>query len=408
VNIIQKKEKADMTELNMAKQDTESFIDYHERLINGKINGVYDIDKSEIWELLFNERLSSDESRKRLYGVARTIETIKQENWTSLDHDIIKKIEVERLKLEKEKFKLRDQRREYAKLLRTDARFEVLVEQIEKSVELINKSQPLKKNNVVHNTSRKNEGILLCSDWHSELEIDNFLNKFNRNEFLNRLDKLILKTIEYGKMHDISCLHVFNLGDLINGLIHINMRVLNNELTVTQTMFVAETIADMLSRFANEFESVRFYSVLDNHGRVFSNKEEAISGENFSRFFAWYLKPRLRDFDNIKIIDSADDEIGVTTICDKTVFFTHGHNDKLNTIVGDLALMMKIIPDYIFVAHWHHNIEDEVHGCEIVVNQSLSGADEYSKKIRKTSKPSQKFMIFNDDGRLCTYNIGLR
>ena len=55
-----------------------------------------------------------------------------------------------KIELEKEKIKLQDQRREFTKLLRVDARFEHLVGKINESVELISQQKPLiNKTNII-------------------------------------------------------------------------------------------------------------------------------------------------------------------------------------------------------------------------------------------------------------------
>ena len=251
-----------------------------------------------------------------------------------------------------------------------------------------------------------NEGVALWSDWHSELEVDNFLNKFNREEFLRRINKLINKTIEYGNLHKIKTLHVLNLNDLMSGIIHNTLRISNNEDIVSQTMFISELICEILTKFANEFQNVKFYNVLDNHSRVIQDKNNSLNKENFSRFIPWYVKARLSNVKNLEVVDNVlDDDILVFNIYDYVCFAVHGHDDSINNIVQNLSLMVKTIPDYIFMGHYHRNITDEVHGCEIIVNSSLIGADEHSKKIRKTSKPAQKFVVFNEEGLLCTYSI---
>lgn len=390
------------------KRENESFLDWKLRLIVGKINREVDLDWSEIKDLLELD-CSADHLRKTAYGIyeyANYFQEKKEQNITS--NDILEELELKKRELEKEKIKFQDQRREYKKLLTIDSRFENLLGKIDDAVSKISKHKPLtitKTNNI----GGDREGVLLISDWHSELEVNNFLNKFNKEEFLRRVNKLINRTIEYGLRHKISKLHVFNLGDLLSGVIHTSARVANNELTVSQTMFVAELLSEMLCKFANEFKSVVFYQVLDNHSRVFANKEESIAGESFARFIPWYLRPRLKDFSNIEInTEALDGEIMVADICNQKVFAVHGHCDKLNSVVGDLAMMIRQIPDYVFVSHWHHNIEDEIHSCEVVVNQSLIGCDDYAKNLRKTSKPAQKFMVFNaEDGRECTYSIKL-
>jgi len=400
----------------LIKKDNENQLDYIKRLVTGKlINRDIAEDYAELSELVFGKgnNFNSSEVRKRFYGIKRIFDILDSERLFSItDSEVLKKIEQEKLSLQKEKVRLQDQRREYKKLITIDARFEALLDEVNKVVDDLNLHKPL-----LHTfygdryVPVNNDGVLLLSDWHSESQVDNFLNKFNKEEFLRRIKLLTQKTIEYGKFHKIKTLHIFELGDLLNGFIHVGSRVANDELTVTQTMIVSEVLAEMLSIFGNTFEKVNFYHILDNHSRVFANKDESVMGESFARFIPWYLKPRLNEFDNIHILEdnSLDEEIIVTDVCGQTIFGVHGHYDKLDSVVGDLALMIKKIPDYVFVSHWHHNIEDEFHSCELIVNQSLIGSDDYSKRIRKTSKPAQKFMIFNEDvGRLCTYNIKLK
>jgi len=399
--------------MNYYRKDGESDLDYIIRLTQGKIDGTYDVDYVEMFKLAFGVDYASDNCRKMFYCLKLLLPYLQDNKTVNItDNDVLNQLEQMKLDIEKEKIKLRDQRREYTKLLTVDARFDHLVEHVKDGIDSIIKQKPLeidlKPSGI--NISSDNEGVLLCSDWHSELEVDNFLNKFNQDIFRERVSKLINKTIEHGKFHKISTLHVLDLGDLISGIIHTTTRVANNELTVTQTMSVAEILSEMLVVFAKEFDNVKFYSVLDNHSRVFANKHESIAGESFARFIPWYLKSRIQEVRNIEIIDNAyDEEISVLKICGKNIFAVHGHRDKLNNIVSNLSMMLQIFPDYIFVAHWHHNVEDEIHSCEVIANQSLIGVDSYSKDIRKTSKPAQKFMVFNhESGRLCTYSINLK
>jgi hypothetical protein len=394
--------------MDYLKKDGETFLDWKLRLIVGKIDKTIDLDWVEIKDLLQLE-CSPDHLRKTAYGIyeySNYIQEKKEEKVTT--NDVLGELDLKKRELEKEKIKFQDQRREYKKLLTIDSRFEHLLNKIDDATLEISQSKPL----IVTQScggGGVNEGVLLISDWHSELEVDNFLNKFNKEEFLRRVNKLVDKTIQHGIAHDISKLHVFNLGDLLSGVIHNNVRVANNELTVSQTMFIAELLSEILCRFASKFKSVVFYQVLDNHSRVFASKEDSIAGESFARFIPWYMQPRLKEFNNIEInTDALDGEIMVAEICGKKIFAVHGHCDKLSSVVGDLTMMIRQIPDYIFVSHWHHNVEDEIHSCEVIVNQSLIGSDDYSKNIRKTSKPAQKFMVFNsEDGRECTYSIKL-
>ena len=73
--------------------------------------------------------------------------------------------------------------------------------------------------------------------------------------------------------------------------------------------------------------------------------------------------------------------------------------------------MTRIFPIAIFTAHFHKNLEDESHSIDLIMNPSGVGTGEYSKNIRKSSKPRQKFTIFeNNNGnveRVSTFYINL-
>ncbi len=391
------------------KLNGESDFEYILRLVEGKSNGIYDIDYVELFKLAFGVDISSTEARKRYYGIKMLLPYLDKEKIKNVsEDDILAEYELKKINFEKEKIKYQDQRREYFNLLRESARLDHIKEHIEKVALDICKQKPLEWE-FVHKTNNSKEGVLLISDFHFGLEIENFLNTYNKEEFLKRINRLTMKTIEHGRFHGIKTLHVVNLNDLISGIIHVTVRIANTEDVIEQTQFIAEILAEVLCKFANEFEEVKFYSVLDNHSRVTPNKKEAIDSESFARFIPWYLKPRLKDISNISIIENElDGSIGIIDVCGYTCFAVHGHQDSVKTATSDLAMMIKKFPDYVFLSHYHHSQEDEIHSCEVIVNSSLCGTDEFTKRLRRTSKPAQKFMVFNgDEGRETTYSIRL-
>jgi len=394
------------------KRDNETKYDFIKRIVYGKlVDKTIDVDYEELSELIFGEgnAYNPSEVRKRMYGMKHLIDVIEQQSIDSIqDVDVLESLDLKRIDFEKEKIKFQDQRREYFNLLRESARFDHIKEHIEKVALDISKQKPLEWE-PIYKTGNYKEGVLLISDFHFGLEIENFLNTYNKEEFIKRINRLTLKTIEHGKFHGIKTLHVVNLNDLISGLIHVTVRIANTEDVIEQTQFIAEVLAEVLCKFANEFEEVKFYSVLDNHSRVTPNKKEAIDGESFARFIPWYLKPRLKDILNVSIIENElDGGIGVMDVCGHTCFMVHGHEDSVKSATNDLTMMIKRFPDYVFLSHYHHSQEDEIHSCEVIVNSSLCGTDDYAKRLRKTSKPAQKLMIFNEEeGRECTYSIRL-
>ena len=325
------------------------------------------------------------------------------------EDQVTKEIEDKTIEMKKERIKLQDQRKEYNSLVRNEARFEHLQDEIIKSVKELSVTKPL----IVEESDTYIEGgtesALILSDWHKGLFARNHWNNFDDKEFAKRVKRLVRKTIEYNATNNVDTMHVFTIGDLVNGLIHVTTRIANTEDVISQTMNVAEVLAEVFATFAKCTNNIFIYFARGNHDRVTPNKHAELAKESFADVILWYLKARLSHISNIEFMDNKfDDEIITTKICGKNVFAVHGHRDKPSSVVQDLSLMTKIIPEYVFMGHYHHHEENEIQGVEVIVNSSLSGVDSYAKEIRKTSKPAQKLIIFShEEGRLCTYNIRL-
>ena len=98
------------------------------------------------------------------------------------------RLETLRQELYKEKCRVQDQKREYNKLLREQARYEHLVDRMEKSIEEL---EPLKLNKCEEPNPTNVEGALILSDFHYGLEVDNVLNEYNVDIAKERLQTLL-------------------------------------------------------------------------------------------------------------------------------------------------------------------------------------------------------------------------
>lgn len=397
-----------MTDTILQRGEDESFLDYHIRLFSNK--DEYKINSVEIAELLNKEFGSNyDESkwRKEYAQYCKWKDYLINKD---LDKEIVDKYEEIRIESEKEKIRKQDQKREYMKLIREQARIEHVKDEMIKEIKQLAKEKPLKWFERSHfPTDFERESLLLLSDLHYGMFTRNYWNNFDNEEFKRRLNKLINKTIIYSKENKVKKLHLFLLGDLINGLIHQITRINNTEDAISQTMRVSELLAESISTLANEIEFVSIYNCRGNHDRVTPNKKDEIAKESFNDLIPWWLKERLSHVGNIEFVENTyDDEIVVADILGYTVFGVHGHKDKVNNVTHNLTMMTKMFPDYICMGHTHHHEENEYHEVEVIVNSSFSGVDEYAKDIRRTSKAAQKLIIFDkDESRLCTYNIQL-
>lgn len=399
---------------NIRRQSNENLKQYQIRLYRNK--DMYGLTNPEIGEILNKETGKNyDESKYRKYAQAYIEGWDDCLNENISDDEVIAEMDKKMDEMYKQQVKTRDKLRELRKHLRDEARIENLQDIFIECANIISKEQPLELN-TYPNYEGERVGVLQLSDFHYGEIVENFMNTYNHDVFNKRMNKLTTDVINYCKLMNVDTLKILNQGDLISGSLHVSTRVMEEEDRVYQTMYVAEALANMLLEFAKHINQVEFYSVTDNHSRVNKNKKEHIEKESFSRFIPWHLKTRLVNIKNIKIIenrinDVEEFDIGVVDIFHEKALFTHGHNGRLNTTIADLTLMTRIFPIAIFTAHFHKNLEDESHSIDLIMNPSGVGTGEYSKNIRKSSKPRQKFTIFeNNNGnieRVSTFYINL-
>lgn len=394
--------------MSIIRKESETDFDYKVRLCIAKLNKEIDLDWSEIAQLLHLD-CSADHLRKLSYGYKEYYDYIQEHPEVKQNEDLLKEVQEKTLELKKEKVKFQDQRRELNKVVRDLARYEHLEDTIKEAVKELEKVKPLDYNQLPKYTEvTDNEMVVMLSDWHFGLECDNHWNTFDEDVFNIRIEKLIHKIIETAKLHRVSVLNMFALGDMVNGLIHTTSRIANAEDVIQQTTSVAETLCYMCNYLTPYFTKINFYNVNGNHDRVVANKSDNVDEESFAYIIDWYMRARLKQDNKIEIKRNIYDKgIVVTEICGHTFFGVHGDKDSPVKSIDNLTNILKIFPRFILSGHIHSNFEANRKGIDVIVNGSLSGVDSFAKDHRLYSQPMQKIMIINKKGRECTYNVEL-
>jgi hypothetical protein len=311
----------------------------------------------------------------------------------------------------KAKRQLFDQRREYNKILTSDARADHLTEKLIEAANAV----PLKdySNIFTFKSGASNEeAILLLSDWHYGQVSNNIWNQYDTNIFLQRVSKLFDKVSSALMEHEIKTLHVVLLGDFVNGAIHTGCRVASEENTCDQLMHASEILANLINSLSVYVDKVNVHSTYGNHARTIQNKNDSIHADNMERVIPWWLKQRLTNNKKVNIVDSEFYEFICFNVCGYNVVCCHGDLDRfkdLGVIVNSLFTKKygKSI-DYTFSGDKHHLEAFEQFGVESALVGSLCGTDEYANNKRLYSNPMQTLCIFTpEDGKLCTYNIKL-
>lgn len=310
------------------------------------------------------------------------------------------------LNIQKEKIKIRDERTLLNQLIREDARFDNIVEQFVNAIKTSSlENFEYKPNKIVSNSKFT---VSVWADFHVGAKFDNYWGKYDIAVFRKRFFDYINKIIDISKFHNSKDLVILGLADYVNGLIHPSLRITNECDVVSQTQLAAETMAEGLDILHEHFNTIDFYSVIGNHDRVNARKEDSLYIENFARFIPFYLKARCVNLKNVIIHDNdIDNGIVVAKKNDLNLVGVHGDKDSMNRVLSDLSLMLKIIPDTIYLAHNHHFSVDSQKSVRIIMSGSMVGTDDYAKDIRKTGYASQALTIYNGNKLECIYDIEL-
>ena len=119
--------------MELKRKQEESDFAYKERLIVAKLDKEIDLDWSEIAELL-GEDCHPDHLRKTAYGIYESYKYRLENAIDITGQDILDTIEAKKIELQKERYKLSDQRVAFNKMVRQKARQEEINEIIEKCI----------------------------------------------------------------------------------------------------------------------------------------------------------------------------------------------------------------------------------------------------------------------------------
>lgn len=308
-----------------------------------------------------------------------------------------------------EKQKVRDWYNAYRRDIREEVRIENLKDEIKFAAEKFGKLEPIVWPEVKETPVEKTEAVLLVSDLHIGVDCDNYYNKYNKDIAKERLAKLQQNVIKYCSINHVSALHILNLGDLINGVIHTNARIEAQMDVAEQIMYAGELIANFLYGLSKKIPNITYRSVFDNHSRAIANKNEHIEKEQFSRVIDWFIAERLKDTPIEFIANDIDGGIGRMKLASgKTLMFCHGHNDGRNNSYQNFIGLTQEWVDYICMAHYHNPASKDFQGCKVFINGSIVGTESYAFGRRLFTKPSQKLIIFNEgDNNISDIDISL-
>lgn len=402
--------------IDIKRKDGENEEQFIWRICQAKESGELDMDWNEIADII-NKEFREDESR--YYSEASYRKPYQQAvrfynaGVFGTPDDYLSNIHAQQRELKKLKQQVADERTDYQRTIREEARKESFVSVIERvlrrEVEPFN-FIPTDKQADLNN----DDDMVIClSDLHAGIKCDNHWNNYNTDILRDRLHHYLNQIKDIQQTHHCRECHVVLGGDLISGLIHANLRLENNENVIEQVKISATYIGEFIKVLTEEsFSKVIVHSVSGNHSRVTPNKDEHVTGEELDELVPFILKIMFQNADNV-IIDDETDRIDSTiksfrTRGNKLFYVVHGDKDKPSTVVSRLTLMLGVKPDAVIMSHRHHNAYDSQYGAKVIQTGSVVGTDSHCVDLRISGSPEQTVVITNPQQAVkCLYDVKL-
>ena len=398
---------------SLQRLENENEEQYIFRLGQLKDSGAVDMDWNDIATLV-NKEFRADESeyrteaayRKPYQQAKRFYEANVFQNWQDED-SYFKELRLQKQELEKERVKVRDERTELNRVIREEARKESYKEQVLRSIAEYH-CNPLQ-----YDESKKftgvlksdNDMIISFTDIHNGINIDNYWNTFNDNVLRERINRYLDKIFEIYLRHGSENAYVI-LSELISGIIHLELRIENNQNLIEQFLSVVNYVAEFLTELSYRFNNVYVYICPGNHSRISPKKEDSLKGENMDLLVMPFLEAKLQNFSNISFnYNTVEESIAMFSVRNNVVMAAHGDKDSTSNVVQKFTLLFGIKPDIIYLGHRHTNAMETVYDTKVIQSGCMSGTDSYALDLRLRNKPEQTVSIVTSGGLDCLYDV---
>lgn len=406
--------------VNLKKEDNENTNEYIWRMCDYKDKGLLDLNWEQVGELINKELFGSDEELYRTSSAYRKpyqyakdfYDDVFKKRMYSYDNEAIKKMDDLKRDIQKERIKLNTTRVEYNKWLRENARDELIVEEICKSISNLS---PLEKPAYIQNKYSTKEYCLVFGDEHYGTEFEltdllgNIINSYSPEIFEKRMWDLFYQVIDIIKKEDINTLNVYSMGDFSDGCLRVSQLMKLRYGVIDGTIKYANFISNWLNELT-KYVRIRFQMTDGNHTelRMLGQPKGTFVEDNMGKIVKEFIKIRLEDNNNFTFIENPTGYI-YDNLAGNIILGIHGETRSLEKTLRDLSAIYNTQIKYLFAGHLHHSKLEEIGiNSEVINIPSIIGVDPYALSLNKASNASAKLFIFEEGkGRTCEYTFKL-
>lgn len=388
---------------------------YRIRLYKNK--ALYGLSNDEIGKLC-NEAfgVNWDESahRKKTQNYLKGYNDAKSELGSTEQQlqNLIEENKQTKLEAKKELIMVQTEKLELNKWLRENARDELITRKICESITSLSPMDIPEYIEPKHNT----RGFaLVYGDEHYGIEYElkglfgEILNSYSPEEFEKRMWDLFNQTVEIIQKEKIDTLHVFNMGDYMDGILRVSQLMKLRYGVVDGTIKYADFISNWLNELT-KYVRISYQSTNGNHSelRMLGQPKGTFTEDNMGKVVSEFIKTRLKDNPNFTYVENPTGFIYAQIACN-TIMGIHGEVKNMKTAIDEFSRIYNVPIQYLLAGHLHHNKSEEVGvDAEVINVGSIIGIDSYSLSLRKTANASAKLLIFEQArGKVCEYTLKL-
>ena len=262
--------------------------------------------------------------------------------------------------------------------------------------------------------------VLSLGDFHygADIEVEGLngeiINRYNHEVFEQRMEKLLDETVEILCKENLNDVHVFLVGDLIDGILRQSQLMRQEYGIIESTMKLSEYMAQWLIELSRN-ATVHVHAATGNHSEIrpLKSKNREFEDENLEKIIMWYLHSRLSENPYI-IIDPECKRMNLVDVQGFSFLLLHGDGDKsIEQISRDSINLYGKRIDYFVCGHKHKE-EENFSGATpwgdsmVLRTPSICGIDKFAQSRGYGGKPgAMAYVIERNCGRRCIYPIKL-
>jgi len=302
--------------------------------------------------------------------------------------------------LKKERYKLQATKLEYERSLRTVSRFELFYENLKDAI----KELPQPNMQPILKSSSKMEWVLSIADIHYGATFKSEKNKYSPEICKQRFEFLLgaLCDIIYEKK--IEKIKVVNLGDTIQGIIHISDLQINSISVQSAIVGISRIIANFINNLSEYCEVEYYQAPVANHSQIrpLGTKAGELAGEDIEQIIINYIYDLTKNNPRISNFPIPNSNILDFKIFDYNIGITHGHNIKSKeSFIKEISFFKNKAYDYIFAGHYHSEMFQTIgsknnYNTKIMFCPSFIGSCPFSDSLYRGAQPSAMLFGFDE------------